>query len=88
MFVNDWLPGTKNLNSDQQLRAYKTATIIYGSIGTFIASLGYISSVLQLLLHALAMVVPPAVAVTFVIYWRRTSDKRRTGEWRQGLPAG
>ena len=75
MFVNDWLPGAKSLNSDQQLRAYKIVTVIYGSIGVFIASLGYISSVLQLLLLALAMVVPPAVAVTFVIYWRRTTEQ-------------
>ena len=88
MFVNDWLPGTKNLNSDQQLRAYKTATIIYGSIGTFIASLGYISSVLQLLLLALAMVVPPAVAVTFVIYWRRTTEQAVFWGTAAGFAAG
>ncbi len=75
MFVNDWVPGAKNFNSDQQLRAYKIVTVVYGSIGVIIASLGYISSVLQLLLLALAMVVPPAVAVSFVIYWRRTSEQ-------------
>ena len=84
MFVNDWVPGVKNFSSDQQLRAYKIVTIIYGSIATIIASLGYISSVLQLLLLGLAMVVPPAIAVTFVLYWRRTSE--RAAFW--GIAAG
>ena len=75
MFVNDWVPGVKNFSSDHQLRAYKIVTVIYGSVAAIIASLGYISSVLQLLLLAFAMVVPPAVAVSFVIYWRRTSEQ-------------
>ncbi|MCZ0952076.1 MAG: hypothetical protein OXJ56_05790 [Rhodospirillaceae bacterium] len=75
MLVNDWVPGVKNFSSDQQLRAYKVVTVIYGSVAAVIASLGYISSVLQLLLLGLAMVVPPAIAVTLVLYWRRTSEK-------------
>ena len=84
MFVNDWVPGAKNLNSDQQLRAYKIVTVAYGSVAAIIASLGYISSVLQLLLLAFALIVPPAVSVTFVIYWRRTSEK--AAYW--GMAAG
>ena len=74
MFVNDWLPSVKKLNGKKQLRAYKTIAVVYGLIGVFIACLGYIGSILKLLLLAYAFVVPPAVAVTFVIYWRRTSE--------------
>lgn len=84
MFVNDWVPGAKSFNSDQQLRAYKIVAVIYGSVGAIIASLGYIGSVLQLLLLAFALIVPPAVAVTFVIYWRRTSEQ--AAYW--GMAAG
>ena len=84
MFVNDWVPGVKSFSSDQQLRAYKIVAVIYGSVGAIIASLGYIGSVLQLLLLAFALIVPPAVAVTFVIYWRRTSEQ--AAYW--GMAAG
>ena len=75
MFVNDWLPSVKKLSSEKQLRAYKVIAIVYGLIGTFIACLGYIGSILKLLLLAYAFVVPPAVAVTFVIYWKKTSER-------------
>ena len=88
MFVNDWLPGAKNLNSDQQLRAYKIVTVIYGSVAAIIASLGYIGSVLQLLLLAFALIVPPAVAVTFVIYWRRTTEQSAYWGMAAGLAGG
>ena len=75
MFVNDWIPGSKNFSSDKKLRAYKLVTVIYGLIAALIAWLGNISSVLGLVLLGFAMVVPPAVAVGFVLYWRRTSEK-------------
>jgi len=75
MFVNDWLPSAKKLSSKQQLRTYKIIAVVYGLIGVFIACLGYIGSILKLLLLAYAFVVPPAVAVTFVIYWRRTTER-------------
>ena len=88
MFVNDWVPGGKNFSGDQQLRAYKIVTVIYGSVATIIASLGYISSVLQLVLLALAMVVPPAIAVTFVIYWRRTSEQAAFWGMAAGFAGG
>ena len=84
MLVNDWVPGARSFNSDRQLRAYKIVTVIYGSVGVGIASLGYVGSVLQLLLLAFALIVPPAVSVTFVIYWRRTSEQ--AAYW--GMAAG
>lgn len=75
MFVNDWVPGVKEFDSDKKLRAYKIVTIVYGSVAALIAWLGNIGSVLQLLLLGFAMVVPPAIAVGYVFYWRRTTEK-------------
>ena len=75
MFVNDWVPGSKDFTSDQKLLAYKVVTVIYGTVAALIAWLGNFSSVLGFVLLGFAMVVPPAVAVAFVLYWRRTSEK-------------
>ncbi len=74
MFVNDWVPGSKNFDSDTRLRAYKIVTVVYGSAAAVIAWLGNISSVLQLLLLGFAMVVPPAIAVGYVFYWKKTTE--------------
>ena len=75
MFVNDWVPGVKDFDSNRKLRAYKMVTILYGSVAAVIAWLGNITSVLQLLLLGFAMVVPPAIAVGYVFYWRRTTEQ-------------
>lgn len=75
MFVNDWIPGSKHFDSDTKLKAYKIVTVLYGTAAAVIAWLGNISSVLQLLLLGFAMVVPPAIAVGYVFYWRRTTEK-------------
>jgi len=74
MFVNDWIPGSKNFSSDKKLMAYKVVTVIYGTTAALIAWLGNISSVLQLLLLGFAMVVPPAIAITYVFYWKKTTE--------------
>ena len=74
MFVNDWVPGSKNFDSDTKLKAYKIVTVLYGTAAAIIAWLGNISSVLQLLLLGFAMVVPPAIAVAYVFYWRKTTE--------------
>ena len=83
MFVNDWFPGSKDFSSDKKLFAYKSVTVVYGSGAALIAWLGNISSVLGLVLLGFAMVVPPAVAVGFVLYWRRTSE--RAAFWGMAL---
>jgi Na+/proline symporter len=75
MLVNDWIPAAKHYDSDKKLRAYKIVTVIYGTAAAVIAWLGNISSVLQLLLLGFAMVVPPAIAVAYVFYWRRTTEQ-------------
>lgn len=74
MLVNDWVPGSKNFSSEKKLMAYKIVTVVYGSAAAVIAWLGNITSVLQLLLLGFAMVVPPAVAIGYVLYWKRTTE--------------
>jgi len=75
MFVNDWIPGSKQFSKEKRLKAYKLTAVIYGLVATFIAWQANITSVLQLLLLGFAMVVPPAIAITFMFYWRKTSEK-------------
>ncbi|MGI9250967.1 MAG: sodium:solute symporter family protein [Pseudohongiellaceae bacterium] len=88
MFVNDWVPGVKNFSSERRLKAYKIVTVLYGSIAALIAWLGNISSVLQLLLLGFAMVVPPAIAVTYVFYWKRTTEQAVFWGITTGFAAG
>ncbi len=75
MFVNDWIPASKNYTPDKKLKTYKIVAVVYGVIAALIAWLGPITSVLGLVLIGFALVVPPAVSVAFVLYWRRTSEK-------------
>lgn len=88
MFVNDWIPGAKNFSSERKLKAYKTVTVIYGTGAAIIAWLGNIGSVLQLLLLGFAMVVPPAIAVTFVFYWKRTTEQAAFWGMMAGFAGG
>jgi SSS family solute:Na+ symporter len=74
MFVRDWIPGSKGWTQDERLRAYRRTTILYGLGAAVIAWLGPITSILGLLLFGFAMVVPPAVAVTYSLYWKRTTE--------------
>ncbi|NQV71235.1 MAG: hypothetical protein HQ498_14510 [Pseudohongiella sp.] len=75
MLVNDWIPASKDYSSDKKLRAYKIVTIIYGSSAAFCAWYFNFGSVLQFLLLGFAMVVPPAIAITYVFYWKRTTEQ-------------
>ena len=74
MFVRDWIPGSKAWSQQARLRAYRWTTIIYGMGAAMVAWLGPITSILDLLLFGFAMVVPPALAVTFTLYWKRTTE--------------
>jgi solute:Na+ symporter, SSS family len=74
MFVRDWIPNARAWSQPAKLRAYRVTTVVYGMAAAVIAWLGPISSVLELLLFGFAMVVPPAVAVTFTLYWKRTTE--------------
>lgn len=74
MFVRDWIPSSVQWSQDRRLRAYRRTTVLYGMGAAVVAWLGPITSILELLLFGFAMVVPPAIAVTFALYWRRTTE--------------
>lgn len=74
LFVNDWLPQSKAFSSAVRLRAYRLTSVIYGLLAATIAAVANITSVLELLLLGFAMVVPPAVAIGFILYWKRTTE--------------
>lgn len=91
MFVRDWLPFTAKYSADRKLRAYRITTAVYGLIAAFFAWLVSHSStvsVLDLLLFGFAMVVPPAVAVGYLIYWKRTTEQGVMMGIGSGLVAG
>ena len=75
MFVNDWLPFSRNLSSTGRLRAYQLTTVVYGFFAAWIASYDNIGSILKFLLLGFAAVVPPAIAVGYLIYWKRTTEQ-------------
>ncbi len=75
LFVQDWLPSSRQMSSERRLRAYRITTVVYGLIAASIAWLGNITSILDLLLLGFAAVVPPAIAVGYLIYWKRTTEK-------------
>ena len=78
MFVRDWLPFTRDYSSTEKLRAYQITTTIYAFVAAiaawFVATQTNVS-ILDLLLFGFAMVVPPAVSLGFLIYWRRSTEK-------------
>lgn len=76
MFVRDWIPAAGSWTPARRLRAYRRATWIYGLVAALLAWAASQTglSLLDLLLLGYAMVVPPAVAVGFLIYWRRTTE--------------
>lgn len=77
MFVRDWLPFTRDYSSERQLKMYRRTTVVYGLIAAvfaWIVSEQPNVSVLDMILFGFAMVVPPAVSIAFILYWRRTTD--------------
>lgn len=74
MLVQDWLPFARRLSSERKLLAFRITTVLYGLLAAIIAWKGEISSILDLLLLGFAAVVPPAIAVGYLIYWKRTTE--------------
>ena len=77
MFVRDWLPFTEHYDETRKLRTYQVTTIVYAFVAAALAWLIATKtdiSILDLLLFGFAMVVPPAIAVGYLIYWRRTTE--------------
>jgi SSS family solute:Na+ symporter len=74
MLVRDWWPASSSWDGPTKLRAYRTVTVVYGMAAALVAWLGPINSILDLLLFGFAMVVPPAIAAGYILYWRRTTE--------------
>ena len=77
MFVRDWLPVGRYGTSQQQLRAYRATTTVYAfaaALAAWLVATRTTVSLFDLLLFGFAMVVPPAVSVGYLIYWRRTTE--------------
>lgn len=75
MFVRDWIPVSREWNPDKLLKAYRITTVTYGLISAIIVYIVKTINVLDLLLLGFAAVVPPAIAIGYVIYMRRTNEK-------------
>ena len=78
MFVRDWMPSARRYSSERRLRAYQAVTVVLAVLSALIAWWVAIStrvSILDLLLFAFAMVLPAAIVVAFVLYWRRTTEQ-------------
>jgi solute:Na+ symporter, SSS family len=75
LFVNDWIPGSKDFAPARKLKNYRITSVIYGLFAGALACVLPISSVLELLLLGFAMVVPPALAIGFIFYWRKTTEQ-------------
>ncbi|MFP6585042.1 MAG: hypothetical protein VCD00_21100 [Candidatus Hydrogenedentota bacterium] len=91
MFVRDWLPFTESYSPDKKLRAYRITTAVYGliaALSAYLVSKNESVSILDLLLFGFAMVVPPAVAVGYLIYWKRTTEKGAYWGILSGLISG
>lgn len=78
MFVRDWLWFTRKYSDTEKLRVYRIATVFYGVFAAFLAWIWKTYppgiTVLDLLLFGFAMVVPPAIAVGYLIYWKGTTE--------------
>jgi Na+/proline symporter len=78
MLVRDWIPSSAEYSSERRLRMYRRVTVGYAVLAALVAwwlATQTDTSILDLLLFGFAMVVPPAVAVTFTLYWRRTTER-------------
>jgi SSS family solute:Na+ symporter len=91
MFVRDWLHFTRDYSSTDKLRAYRITTVVYGAasaLAAWAASNVEGFSVLALLLFGFAMVVPPAIAIGYLLYWRRTTEPAAYWGMLLGYAAG
>ena len=87
MVVRDWLPFSLPPDVEQQLRAYRITTTVYAfaaALAAWFVATRTTISILDLLLFGFAMVVPPAVALGYLIYRPRTTEQ---GAW-WGMASG
>ncbi len=78
MIVRDWLGSFKGMTSAGRLRAYRKVTIIYAFLSALVAwwlATRTNVSLLELLLFGFAMVVPPAIALSYSFFWSKTTER-------------
>jgi SSS family solute:Na+ symporter len=91
MFVRDWVPAARDYSSERRLRAYRAVTVVFALVSALIAwwiAMSTRVSILDLLLFAFAMVLPAAIVVAFVLYWRRTTEQGAYWGMLAGYVAG
>jgi SSS family solute:Na+ symporter len=90
MFVRDWLPAARRASATEKLRMYRITTVAYGVFSAVLAWIASTTSVsiLDMLLFGYAMVVPPAIAVAYLIYWKPTSEPGAFWGMVSGYAAG
>ncbi len=91
MFVRDWIPAATAYSSERRLRAYRAVTVAFAFVSAVIAwwiAMSTRVSILDLLLFAFAMVLPAAIVVAFVLYWRRTTEQGAYWGMLTGYAAG
>jgi len=90
MFVNDWLSRFGDRFHPPTVRLYRITTALYGlvaAVAAYFVSMTKVS-LLDLLLFGFAMVVPPAIAVGYLLYWRRTTEQAAFLGMAAGYTAG
>jgi SSS family solute:Na+ symporter len=78
MIVRDWLGSFKSMNSATRLRAYRRVTIANAFLSALVAwwlATRTTVSLLELLLFGFAMVVPPAIALSYTFFWSKTTER-------------
>lgn len=75
LLLKDWVPAYGRMSPERRLVALRVVTVIYGLIAAVLAWKGQIGSILDLLLLGFAMVVPPAVAISYLLFWSRTTER-------------
>ncbi|RMF94433.1 MAG: sodium:solute symporter family protein [Candidatus Schekmanbacteria bacterium] len=74
MIVEDWVCSVTNLTPRGKIIGFRATTVLYGYTAAITAMLFPVASVLKLLLFAFAVVVPPATAIAYIIYYRATTE--------------
>jgi Na+/proline symporter len=85
LFVRDWMPARFSDTPQKTLKAYRAATVGYGVVSALL-SLAVVKtgiSLLSLLLFGYATVVPPAIALFYLFYWPRATERALV--WGMGL---
>lgn len=76
LLVRDCIPRSRGWSAERRLAAYRIATVLFGVAGAVLAWVAaqHGISLMRLLLLGFGMLVPPGIAITFLLYWRRTTE--------------